>query len=327
MPKRHPHHSHYIHRLSYSAQERLAGAFVLIALVVLVWLLVSSEQTQNLFEEEYTLYGILPDIQPINENTDVIVAGLKVVHVVSIDLNDDNTVTVSMAILKKYQRLIRQDSRASLINFKLAMVGKSAIDISVGNPKLPVLADGSKLPIEAGADLLKLVQKFEPVLASLQDSIEQSNRILNAIDPKTVSGLLQSAEGALKQAQQLLAAIDTQHVKQTMDDTRAISANARAISEQVASGHGVAGSVLYDPGLESDLKTSSRNLTDLTVQMKQLLHSLQQQVDDIPEITGKIKPLLKEADKTIKATQQIWPLSGGIRKENAPRLTTPDVVE
>lgn len=47
--------AHYIHRLSYSAQERLAGTFVLIAIALLVWLLVTSQKTQNLFEEEFIL--------------------------------------------------------------------------------------------------------------------------------------------------------------------------------------------------------------------------------------------------------------------------------
>jgi hypothetical protein len=58
-----------------------------------------------------------------------------------------------------------------------------------------------------------------------------------------------------------------------------------------------------------------------------LLKSLQQQVDEIPELTDKVKPLLDEADKTIKATQQIWPLSSSIQKDNREKLTPPRLTE
>ena len=57
--------AHYIHRLSYSAQEKLAGSFVLIAVGLLVWLLISSQKTQNLFEDEITLYATMSSIQAV----------------------------------------------------------------------------------------------------------------------------------------------------------------------------------------------------------------------------------------------------------------------
>ncbi len=56
--------AHYIHRLTYSAQEKLAGTFVLIAVGLLVWLLITSQKTQNLFEDEITLSPIKKALGP-----------------------------------------------------------------------------------------------------------------------------------------------------------------------------------------------------------------------------------------------------------------------
>jgi hypothetical protein len=50
-------------------------------------------------------------------------------------------------------------------------------------------------------------------------------------------------------------------------------------------------------------------------------------VDEIPELTDRVKPLLDEADKTIKATQQVWPLSGNIQKDSKQTLTPPVLTE
>ena len=162
---------HYIHRLSYSAQERLAGSFVLIALVLLVWLLLTSQKAQNLFEDEITLYATMSSIQAVNQNTSVIISGLDIGTVTDVRIDDDNNVVITMSILKKYQKLIRTDSVAELLNFKFAMLGKSVIEISVGSPDLPIIEDGSTLTIKESLSLVKLLAKFEPVLIMLQDSI------------------------------------------------------------------------------------------------------------------------------------------------------------
>lgn len=135
--------THYIHRLNYSAQEKLAGSFVLLAISVLVWLLLSSQKTRNLFEEEYILYGAMDTIQAINEGTNVIVSGLNVGRVINVEISDRNEFVVTMSVLKKYQKLIRADSRAELLSFKFALIGKSVIEIRVGSNTSPILKDNA----------------------------------------------------------------------------------------------------------------------------------------------------------------------------------------
>jgi uncharacterized phage infection (PIP) family protein YhgE len=197
---------------------------------------------------------------------------------------------------------------AELLNFKFAMIGKSVIEFSVGSPNLPVIEDGSTITIKESLNLVKLVTKFEPVLIMLQDSIVRINEILQAIDPQQIS--------------------------RNVSNLEAISSDLKAISRQIQQGKGIAGSVIYDQQLQRDVASSTANLKTITEQTKAiivqtslLLNSLQQQVDEIPELTDKVKPLLDEADKTIKATQQIWPLSGNVTKHSRETLTPPALTE
>jgi len=99
-----------------------------------------------------------------------------------------------MSILKKYQKLIRTDSVAELLNFKLAMLGKSVIEFSVGSPDLPVIKDSSTITINESLNHVKLVAKFEPVLVVLQDSIIRINEFLQAIDPQQISSNVSNLE-------------------------------------------------------------------------------------------------------------------------------------
>ena len=300
--------AHYIHRLSYSAQERLAGTFVLLAVGLLVWLLITSQKTQNLFEDEITLYATMSSIQAVNKNTNIIISGLDVGIVSDVNINDKNQVVITMSILKKYQKLIREDSTAELLDYKFALLGKSVIEISVGSPQLPVIEDGSTLTIKESFNLVQLVAKFEPVLVTLQDSIKQVNEILQAIDPKKISA--------------------------NVDNLEAISNNLKAITQQIKEGKGAAGGVIYSDSMKNDILRTTENLKHLTEQSKgiitqtsRLLTSIQQQVDQLPEITEKVPPLLDEADKTIKATQKIWPLSSTVPKNNKQTLIAPEATE
>jgi len=299
---------HYIHRLSYSAQERLAGSFVLIAVVLLVWLLLTSQKAQNLFEDEITLYATMSSIQAVNQNTSVIISGLDIGTVTDVQIDDDNNVVITMSILKKYQKLIRTDSVAELLNFKFAMLGKSVIEISVGSPDLPIIEDGSTLTIKESLSLVKLLAKFEPALIMLQNSIIRINEILQVIDPQKISSNLSNLE--------------------------TISDDLKKITHQIQQGKGLAGSAVFDSQMQQDVISSTANLKAITeqtrtimVQTSKLLNSLQHQVDEIPELTDRVKPLLDEADKTIKATQQVWPLSGNIQKDSKQTLTPPVLTE
>jgi phospholipid/cholesterol/gamma-HCH transport system substrate-binding protein len=300
--------AHYIHRLNYSAQERLAGTFVLLAVGLLVWLLITSQKTQNLFEDEITLYATMSSIQAVNKDTNVIISGLDIGSVSDVNIDDENRVIISMSILKKYQKLIRTDSTAELLNFKFALLGKSVIEISVGSPQLPVIEDGSTITIKESFNLVKLVAQFEPVLVALQDSIKKTNAILQAIDPDQVGTNVSNLE--------------------------AISSDLKVITRQIKQGKGLAGNAVFNKDMQDDVITTTENLKILSEETKGiieqtrvLLISIQKQINDIPELTEKIKPLLDDADKTMKATQQIWPLSSSMPKDDKQTLTSPEATE
>ncbi len=300
--------AHYIHRLDYSAQERLAGTFVLLAVGLLVWLLITSQKTQNLFEDEITLYATMSSIQAVNKDTNVIISGLDIGSVSDVNIDDENRGIISMSILKKYQKLIRTDSTAELLNFKFALIGKSVIEISVGSPQLPVIEDGSTITINESFNLVKLVAQFEPVLVALQDSIKKTNAILQAIDPDQVGTNVSNLE--------------------------AISSDLKVITRQIKQGKGLAGNAVFNKDMQDDVITTTENLKILSEETKGiieqtrvLLISIQKQVNDIPELTEKIKPLLDDADKTMKATQQIWPLSSSMPKDDKQTLTSPEATE
>ena len=291
--------THYIHRISYSTQERIVGTFVLIALFILVGLLFSSGKTKNLFEDYITIYGELQSIQAINQDTEIIISGLTAGSVSSVDINDNNKVILTMKILRKYHNLLREDSVAKLSSFNFAVVQKSVIEISTGSSESPLLMDGSTLAINEAFNIKDMMAKIEPIFVTLEDSIQKMNNILSAIDHKKL--------------------------EVTLDNMNVLTTDIRDITEHIRAAKGLVGSAIYEKKMEQDVKEIAINMVDVTEELRTMIKQLNKQVADMPELVNKIGPLLQEADKTIKASQRIWPLSTAIGEtdNNNETLTSP----
>ena len=162
--------------------------------------------------------------------------------------------------------------------------------------------------IKESLNLVKLLSRFEPTLITIEHSISKIDAILEAIDP--------------------------QQVNTNIDNLAAITTDLKAITSQVEQGKGLAGWIVYDQGLQTEVLRSSGNVLQITEQTMQLLTQTQAllkkveaRVDEIPELTDKVKPLLYEADRTIRATQQIWPLSSSLPEPDTQTLTSPEATE
>ena len=141
-------------------------------------------------------------------------------------------------------------------------------------------------------------------------------------------------QDSIKKINDILQAIDPQKIGENVSNLGSISSDLKVITHQIRQGKGAAGNAIFNEDMQDDVVTTTANLKQLSEQTKGiieqtrlLLISLQQQVDEIPELTDKVKPLLDEADKTIKASQKIWPLSSSMPKDNKQTLTTPEATE
>jgi ABC-type transporter Mla subunit MlaD len=291
--------THYIHRISYTTQERIVGTFVLVAVFILIGLLLSSGKTKNLFEEYITIYGELQTVQAINQDTEITISGLSAGTVSSVDITDDNKVILTMKILKKYHNLLREDSQAKLSSFNFAVVQKSVIEISTGTTDKPLLEDGSTLKIAEAFNIKELLDKIEPIFLTLEDSILKMNAILSEIEPNELGT--------------------------TLDNMHAITTDIQEISEHMRAGKGLVGKSLYDDDFKNSILTTTQNMEQASIKINLLLNDIKQQVQNVPELLEKIGPLLNEADKTIKGAQNIWPLSSAVKKdEDKETLVSPE---
>ena len=295
-------HTHYIHRISYTTQERLVGTFVLVAIVILFWLMLSSGQTKNLFSEQLTFYGELDTNKAVNKDTEITIAGLSVGSVSSVDVNDFGQITITMRILEKYHSLLRTDSVATLRTPELAVLGDTVIDITPGTASLPLLLDGSTMRILEETSLKNVMDKVGPIFTSLEESIRKVDAILAQIDPVSF--------------------------RETLDNMNTASANVAKIVDDVENGGGILSATIYDENMRKDIEITIANMQEASARVNELLEQVSEQVAEVPGLINKVEPLLEEADRTIKATQRIWPLSSAVGDDpDRETLTSPEPVD
>lgn len=308
--------THYIHRLKYSTQERIASAFVLIAIGALVWLLFNHSKSLIVFEDYITLYGQLETVQPINKDTEVIVGGLAAGSIEDVSITENNRVVVTIKVLERYRKLLRTDSVARLNTFNLALIDKSIIEISVGSPDRKLLEDGASIDIIESVNIRELVSDLKPAVDAVIRTINRVDEILAAIEPARVAETVDNIES-------LSAAVEPERIRRIMTDLSAVSGELRSISARVNAGEGVAGTLLVDEKMEREIRQVSENMARISVSMDRLINMLNRELARLPQVLDKIEPLMQEADETIKATQRIWPLSNAIGDEPDVQKLTP----
>lgn len=315
--------THYIHRLSYTARERLVGAFVLAAIALLFLVLVFNKQTMRYFEKKFELHAYIHNAQGISTDTQVFVSGLDVGSVSKLGLAPDNRIAVTMKILEKFHKLIRTDSRAELS--KLSVLGNTAIDISAGSADKPPIADGATLTLEEPLSVDQILAQVAPVLDNVKATLARLNEISTQIDPKQVGEIVQNLA--------------------------AVSANLKSVSGQMASGNGTIGKLLYDPQTETNLTSAIQSLNTSLKNLQPLVSNASTASGDLPElvshgnllvkqlnatmggVNGQMQSLpamvlqtqqvLDDTDRTLRALENTWPISSSVNKPPTQQVVPP----
>ena len=321
---------HYIHRLSSVVQERIAGIFILIALLVIAGLILIQIQSSHLFDDRIYYDTYLTNAQGISTETLINISGIEVGRVMTIDITSDNRIHVKFFVYEGFQRLLRTDSTGELS--KLSVIGNTAIIIKAGSHQLPILEANSTIAIEEPVTIDVLIGKLTPVITSLNEIVLNVSALIAAVEPA--------------------------QLRSATEDLALLMKNLREISDQVAGGKGLVGKILYDDALEQEItlaiqgvnpivkdvaKTVRQAKKDMQLVEKILLETekrvqeialvlepaagiadksnriaselqfttqqVNREIGQLPEMVDKMQRLLDSTNRTINATQQIWPLS------------------
>lgn len=269
---------HYIHRMSYSTQEKLVGVFILSALALFFMLFFINSQTTHLFEKHINLYLYVNNAEGISGETPVRISGIEVGKVDGVEITADNRILIIVRVYERYQSLLRQDSKAAI--GKLSLLGRSSIEISAGSPTLSKLEDGSALLVEEPISLDQLIAEVTPVVTAVGETVQHFATVMLAIEPEKVQGIV--------------------------DNLLALSQDLQQTGSQVASGQGSLGMVLHDQQFQQDLRQSLNSLATSLQQLEPILDNINKvsqhgdvAASDLPQLMQETRQMVNTINASV----------------------------
>jgi phospholipid/cholesterol/gamma-HCH transport system substrate-binding protein len=313
-------------KIKFNKFERVAGVFVLAAIVGSAAIMVSVAVKQGWFDPKVKFTATFESADGIHPGTMVQMAGLKAGSVDSVDLLSTNRIQVSFYVLSKFQERVRRDSRAQLI--RPFIIGERVLDISVGSDKEVVLKADSSIPTTEAVDLMTILsgRKLGPYLETLgsmvtnlkslaeafldKDRTENFIRIFDKIDPLMKNLNTMSLE-VIKLSKQ---ATHDENLKTVLGN---LSVTTSELNDMLPAMKEKA------PSVAKDLESVVRNLAVLTQEFKVVLPALAAVAPDLPHASRRAVEALDEAVVLIKAMQKSMFMRGSVQEvreeEETPR--------
>ena len=266
---------HYIHSLSYSARDKLAGTFVLIALLFLLGLFVSKVDLSKIFDSVVNYQAVMKNAQGITVETVINISGLDVGRVDNIKLGENNEVNIHFFIYKRFQPLVRADSTGEIS--RLSIVGDNIIVIKAGSPGQPMLTDNAIIPIKE-SDYLAL-SEIAPAVKKMTLMITSLSQVFEAIDPKAI--------------------------KSSGQDLQIILADIRKISDQISEGKGSVGRIIYDEKQEQHVVNSLALIEKTLLGLSQRLEEVRPIIANANQLAVKSQIIVENAAKLSSESQQL----------------------
>lgn len=311
--------------------EKKVGLLILLAVAGLVATVVFIGIEQDVFSKKYTLHFTVEKATGFSEGMPVKLSGFRVGRLKRLELSDEAKVDIQLQINQKYQKWIRDNSWAKLV--KEGVIGESVIEVTVGNPKEPVLEDGDTIFYEPTASLDETVEEVKreliPVLYQLKDLV----------------GWLADPEGDVK--------VTLAHARSFTEGL----ANTRARLDELLSGvrgdvaeiRGKAVSLIEEtenrvkeisPALENagevsgTLKTElpvileklELLLSDLNAVAKEVRSVVEESAGEVPGMVTTAGDALENGRDITESVKQIWPISSHLPGE-PPQMVPPEGYE
>lgn len=303
--------------IKFNKFERVAGLFVLLAIVGSIVTALSVAIKQGWFENKFKYQTVFQSAEGIHSGTTVQMAGLRAGSVEEIELLGDNKIKVTFYVIGKFQNRIRSDSKALLV--RPFIIGDRVLEVTVGSDEGTQIAENTTIPSEETLDLMTLMsgKKLGNSLENLSGMLENVQylmetfldknrtqsmvRIFDQLDPFLGNMNTMSAE-VTKLSKQLTY---DQNLKKTLAQTVILTREVNNILPELNR---------QNPELAKNLAELTSSLSQMTKDFKTVTGMLKDYGPEIPTVARRALEALDEATVLMKAMQKNFFLRSSVQE-------------
>jgi phospholipid/cholesterol/gamma-HCH transport system substrate-binding protein len=264
--------------VQYRKSEVRAGAFILTAFVVMVVLLFSVSDLQDIFKKRKEYKVLFLSNDGLEKNANVRISGIRIGRVRGMRVVPDlgNKVELTLDVFE--DAVIKEDVKVSIKT--LGLVGKKYVDISGGTPNAKPLRPGAVLYGEESLKMEDLTRMAMEVVGKLKDVAQNIEKIIRNVE-RTVG------DPAL-----------AKNIKGAVQNVNEITENIKVMTE---SKDEVAQTLKELPELLKKVDASAANLKEITEKTDKLIGENRKNVDatmeNVKETTNNLKELTEDVKK------------------------------
>jgi phospholipid/cholesterol/gamma-HCH transport system substrate-binding protein len=236
----------------------VAGGLVLFAIAIFYL-----GRKQDLFSSSVTVKSYFEDVKGLMEGNKVQYSGITVGHVSHIEIINDTTILVEMAVDKDVQKFIRKDSRVDIGSDGL--MGSKIVNINPGSSSAQAIVDNDVLKTQESVD-------FQDVLEEAQSVMRDTRQITNNL--QDISRKMNEGDGDL--AVLLNEDKITTKLNQFGDEMLAISSTSEEILEKVNRGDGDLGRLINDSIITTEYVQLMNDFESIATETNRFANELKQ---------------------------------------------------
>ena len=303
---------HYTHRLSQARIHQIVGWFVLVPVLILAGVLFVVGKNENLFEEKYKITTVFSEGYGLKIGYPVMLLGLQVGRIDTIEFTEQNNAQFTLNILKKYQDKIRADSKAE-IGKSGGLFGEPQIEITPGKKSEPIVPPGGHIESDEPLNLMaeakvlletvgKTLARVDVIAQEVQATIKTGQATLSHVEQASaglpeVMGNIRDTSATIKQASKDIAS-----------EVPALTASARKSLNRV-------GDIVEDvKTTTAKLPAAVENVKAATEDLKGLIHN------DVPPLVSSVQGTMDDVSEIMAGAKKTFPISVFASKGRAARV-------
>lgn len=275
-------------------QNLKLGIFVVLGTVLLIIAAYLIGNGQGLFVKKFTVNAVFSNVNGLQVGNNVRFSGIDIGTVDDVEMKNDSTIIVHMAIDKKMKQHIRNNAVATIGSDGL--VGSMLVNIVPSRGQAPLIEDGTTLRSYqrvASQDMLNTLNVTNENAALLTSDLLEITQSL--IHGKGTLGRLLTDSLMAKDLEQTIVnlKLSSQQVNMTLDELQ-------KTIEAVNSGEGVAGVLLADSLSANKVRQVIQNLEISSTTINKMTTDLNTVVGEVKNGNGVFN---KIATDTVMANQ------------------------
>lgn len=314
---------HYSHKLSGRRMAQLVGAFVLVPVLGLIAVGIFMLKAEHVFDEKYRLHAALNNSYGLAPGDPVMISGLPIGRVKTVEFADDGTVVVTFQLLSRYQEMVRENSVASITKSGVVM-GQSQVEVAMGDRNKPVLPNGSTIRVQPPTDYAALLSEVrsevKPVLESVQRTVLHVEEITKDVQQAVRTGgrTLTNVEQATRELPAVMASV--QHSVTAMEQTTATLPELTGSAKKT---------LVKVDGIVTDVKAATAKLPPLVTAAQDAVNNIKASTESIKAVSKDMPPLVHTAHATlddvntiVKGAKRTFPVSAMVKNAEQPEAAS-----